>query len=499
MDSSALGTAVKLSGNIIKAVYPAEACADIYAGQVSYRDVTKISGSKITTKRNKPFQTDTGAVTEIEKAANCKVINVSATAGDNWGKKTSLSRGDRVYTYKDDFGKTSYIFIMNECTRADGGYAKCPECGKTVWWEPYSAGVSFAANAEYPKTAHFYVEADLNRNSSVTFGSSNQKTEPMKMVLDLYGNTITRTGTESFDAETGESKGFFASGGVLSVTQGNTLTIINSTKKVGGIVAGEGVQWTGATVLMQSGSDTKAKVDDPATTEVDEKQAQIESLGYDTDKYNEAATLIIKGGIFDASKAVSNYKSANSGVVSVGGNLIVKGGELIGIKSTSTNITANAAAIGTWGGASVTIEGGIVRGCPVEEGDIAGPGGAAISANSSNATIKITGGEIFGSHTSGAEGSAIYNGNAELIITGGTIHGGVLSNAAAPVVVSGKPVITNEFNGGLTPANKVTVGALETGASIFVNTTGVFTTDFETEAAADAVVAAEYFKSESHG
>lgn len=496
MDSGSLAMAAKVSGGIIKSVYTAAAHPDVYAGQVSYRDVTKISGAKITTKRNKPFQTDTGAVTEIEKASNCKVINVSPTAGDNWGKKITLQRGDRVYTYKDNFGKTSYIYVVQECTRSDGGYAKCSECGKTVWWEPFTAGCSVAAGGKIDKNVHYYLDGDLDRNASVTFGGVNQKTETVKFVFDLYGRTITRIGTESFDAETGLSKGFFASGGVLSVTQGNTLTIINSTKKVGGIYAGEGVQWTGATVLMSSGSDTKPKADDPAT-EANETQAQIDSLGYDTAKFDETATLIIKAGIFDASKAISNYKAANSGVVSVGGNLIVKGGELIGIKSTSTNITANAAAIGTWGGSNVTIEGGIVRGCPVEEGDIAGPGGAAISANSSNGVIKITGGEIIGSHTSGAEGSAIYNGNAELIITGGTIRGGVLSNAAAPVVVSGKPVITNEFNGGLTPANKISVGALETGASIQLNTVGIFTTDFETEEAAEAVKVAEYFKSET--
>ena len=383
---------------------------------------------------------------------------------------------------------------MQKCTRSDGGYAKCPECGKTVWWEPFTAGCSVAAGGVIDKNVHYYLDGDLNRNSSVTFGGTNQKTETVKFVFDLYGRTITRIGTETFDAETGESKGFSASGGVLSVSQGNTLTIINTTKKVGGIVAAEGVRWTGAVVLMQSSSDTKPKADDPAT-EANETQAQIDSLGYDTAKFDESATLIIKAGIFDASKAYSTYASANSGVVSVGGNLIVKGGEIIGIKSSSTNIASNAAAIGTWGGSNVTIEGGIVRGCPVEEGDVAGPGGAAISANSSNGVIKITGGEIIGSYTSGAEGSAIYNGNAELIITGGTIRGGILSNAASDIQISGKPVITDEYNGGITPAKgKIAVGTLETGASIYLNTTGVFTTDFETEEAADAVKAANYFK-----
>ena len=494
MDSGSLAMAAKVSGGIIKAVYPAAAATDVYSGQVSYRDVTKISGAKITTKRNKPFQTDTGAITEIEKASNCKVINVSPTAGDNWGKKITLQRGDRVYTYKDNSNKTSYIYVVQECTRSDGGYAKCPECGKTVWWEPFTAGCSVAAGGKIDKTAHFYLDGDLQRDSSVTFGGVNQKTQTIKFVFDLYGRTITRKGTERINAETGLSEGFFASGGVLGVSQGNTLTIINTTKKVGGIYAGEGVQWTGSTVLMSSSSDTAAKADDPAT-EINETQDQIEKLGYDTAKFDERATLIIKAGIFDASKAVSNYKSANSGVVSVGGNLIVKGGELIGIKSTSTNIAANAAAIGTWGGSSVTIEGGIVRGCPVEEGDVAGPGGAAISANSSNGVIKITGGEIIGSHTAGVEGSAIYNANAQLIITGGTIRGGILSNAAAPVQISGKPVITDEFNGGISPVNKIEVGALEAGASIQLNTTGIFTTDFETEDAAEAVKAAEYFKS----
>ena len=498
-DSSALSVAAKVSGGIIKAVYPAEAANEIYAGQVSYRDVTKISGNNITTKRNKPGQTDTGDETEIEKASNCLIVNVSPTAGDNWGKKATLSRGDRVYTYKDNFGKTSIIYIVNECTRADGGYAKCPECGKTVWWEPATAGFSLAGKDYIPDTMHYYLEDDRERDSNVNFSSNyfGQAGKTTKIVLDLYGHTWTRKGTESFDAETGTSLGFRASSQMFAVGSGNTLTIINSTKKMGGLKAGEGVQFYSSGILLSTGSDTAKKTDNASTPDVDEEAQQLESLGYDTANFNEAGTLIIKAGLFDASKAVSTYTGANSGAISNGGNVIIKGGEIIGIKSSSTNITANAAAIGTWGGSSVTIEGGIVRGCPVDEGDVAGPGGAAISANSSKGVIKITGGEIIGSRTSGAEGSAIYNGNAEMFISGGIIRGGVLSNAAAPVVVSGKPVITNEYNGGLSPVNKVTVGELKEGASIYLNTTGIFTTDFETEAAAEAVKTAGYFKSET--
>ena len=74
-DSSAVGIGAKVSNGIIKAVYPAEATEKVYAAGVSYRDVTKISGKAITTKRNKPGQTDTGKITEFEKADNCIGVN----------------------------------------------------------------------------------------------------------------------------------------------------------------------------------------------------------------------------------------------------------------------------------------------------------------------------------------------------------------------------------------------------------------------------------------
>lgn len=474
MDSSAVAIAAKVSGNIIKAVYPAEAAPNVYASQVSYRDVTKISGKNITVKRNKPGQTDTGKTTDIELASGCLIVNLSPTAGDKWGTKDKLQRGDRIFSYKDNYGKTSVIYIMNECLRSDGGYAKCPECGKTVWWEPLLGGWNPVVD-HIPDTAHFYLEKTMDRNTYVNLADADQVTEKKgtKMVLDLYGHTWTRSGTETFDAETGLSKGFFASSDLLRVGNGNTLTVINTSKTQGGMKAGEGVQFSGFGVLLYAQSDNR-----------------------DTTDFNEAGTLIIKSGIYDASKAVSTYKSANSGAITVGGNLIVKGGEIIGIKSTSTESSKNAAAIGTWGYSNVTIEGGIVRGCPVEEGDYTGPSGAAITANSMEGVLKITGGEIIGSTVTGSAGSAIYNTGAELIITGGTIRGGVLSSSASEIQLSGKPVITDEFNGGLTPAGgKINVGELLPGTSIHLNHTGIFTTDFETEDAADAMLATGYFKS----
>ncbi len=408
-----LSFGLKVSGTKIQQMYAASSAPEIWAGLVSYYDVTKISGKTVTVKRNKPGQTDTGETAEFTMASNCKVYmwdqNVTPDAR---GKAAKLQVGDRIFAYKNNEGEASVIYIENECSHAKGGYGYCSHCGKTVWWEPITAGFNPVADC-VPKTAHFYLPADLASNGTTKLADADQldkdgnviaKTD---LVLDLHGHTWTRTGVDEtvkqnvldpegnpvLDADGNPVTESVKTGRrtignpSLTIGNGNSMTIID-TKKGGGFKLEEGAVTTNSSFMVAVSAGSK---------------------------------LTINAGTYDASMATSGYSSANAGCISVGGELVVNGGTFKGINCTSTRSGSNSACIGSWGGTKVTINGGTFTAAK-DGNNYVGSAGAVISVNGD---LTINGGTFTGGRVRN-HGGIIYGGsNTNLVINGGTFTGGV--------------------------------------------------------------------------
>lgn len=437
--------AVKLSGDKIVGVYTATASSEVYeqAGG-AYYDVVKIEGGKIYLKRNRVGQSDTGKETTLELASDYVAYNIDPTTSE-YGKQVKLKKGDRVFGYTNYDAKLAYIYIAYECTREGGNMGYCAHCGQTVHWESVAAGYA-PAKGYVPEVAHYYVPNDYATASGMTFGHANQLDEENKVevtteiVLDLNGKIWTRKGT--VNEEDGKA---YASGGLVSVTNQNTLIITDYSKAgTGAMVIGDGVICRGYTGLLHS-------------------QA--------------GATMIIEKGLFDGSGATCINQQANGGVISVGGTLIVNGGTIKGFKE-NTNANWGGTAIGSWGNTSIVINGGEIVG-----GKATNMGGT-ICANSD---LTITGGKIYGG--TAAVGDNIRFGNGDLVISGGEIDGGIHVSSAKSITLSGKPVIKAGTNYGLKPGNiKLDVSGLKAGASVYVDASGVFTKDLASASAAQALI-----------
>ena len=449
--------AVKLSGDKIVGVYTATASSEVYeqAGG-AYYDVVKIEGGKIYLKRNRVGQSDTGKETTLELASNYVAYNIDPTTSE-YGKQVKLKKGDRVFGYTNYDAKLAYIYIAYECTREGGNMGYCAHCGKTVHWESVAAGYA-PAKGYVPEVAHYYVPNSYETASGMTFGHANQLDEDnnvetkTEFVLDLNGKTWTRKGT--VNEEDGKA---YASGGLVNVTNQNTLIITDYSKAgTGAMVSQNGIVYkSGYTGLAHS---------------------------------QKGATMIIEKGLFDASGAICTNQVANGGAISVGGTLIVNGGTIKGFKE-NTNANWGGCAIGSWGDTSITINGGTIIG-----GKATNMGGT-ISANSD---LTINGGKIYGG--TAAVGDNIRFGNGNLVITGGEIDGGIHISSAKSITLSGKPVVKAGTNYGLKPGKiKMDVSGLKAGASIYVDASGVFTKDLASAADAQALITNGALKAGAEG
>lgn len=424
-----LGFGLRVSGTKIQQMYAASAAPEVWAGLVSYYDVTKISGRTVTVKRNKPGQTDTGKTAEFTMAPNCKVYmwdqNVTPNAR---GKAAKLQVGDRIYAYKNNDGEATIIYIENECTHAKGGYGYCSHCGKTVWWEPITAGFNPVEDC-VPKTAHFYLPADLASSGTTRLADAQQldkdgnviaKTD---MVLDLYGHTWTRMGVDETVKQNvldPEGNPVLDAGGnpvtesvktgrrtvgnpALSVGNGNKLTIID-TKKGGGFKLEEGAVTTGSSFMV------------------------IVSVG---------SKLIVNAGTYDATMAKSDYSGANAGCISVNGELVVNGGTFKGIQCSSTKSGSNSACIGSWSGSSITINGGTFTAAQAGD-EYVGSAGAVISANGN---LTINGGTFTGGRVRNHGGIIYGGGKTNLVINGGTFTGGYAGANGGNICTTGPSTV----------------------------------------------------------
>lgn len=378
VDANALAFGLKLSGDIIQNVYPAGAAKDVkQSASGSYYDVEKIEGNKLYLKRNRPGQTDTGKEVTLTLASNYKVYNLSPGIGDEWGTATKLDLGDRIHAYINDDDKVTYIYIMYECTHEGGGHAYCSHCGKVVWWENMYAGI------QYKTDLHSYVPRDMETANLYNWIATGDNGESFDYVLDLNGRTITRTATNGV-----------GSGGVFRVANGNTLTVLDTTKNPGTI-----------------------RTDLNGITYKD-------SAMYGLMMVAEKSTLVIDGNItVDASTATSTYNKANAGVIAVGGKLVINSGTFYGFKE----MAGNGGLIGGWNGSDTVINGGTFYPGTSKLNTSDKPTGSG-GIVCTNGTLTINGGKFvgYGSGTAGlvANGGLICANGPSLVINGGTFSGG---------------------------------------------------------------------------
>lgn len=440
INTRATGFAVSVKGELITGAYPISSEPNTKAASVSYYDYVKTENGVMTLKRNRIGQTDTGNEMTVTLADNYKAYNFDPASGDDWGKQVKLTKGDRVYAYQNNNNETFMFFIMYDCTLEGGNERYCDHCGKKVHWESLFAGFAPAAGC-VPETAHYYLPKDYATNNIYALGHANLAVDGVytEIVFDLNGKTMTRM-TATGNGTTG----------LVKAAGGATVIVTDLSKgQTGKMVTVDDINFTSGQALLHVESGSK---------------------------------MIIEKGMFDASLAECSYTNAAAGAISVGGELIVNGGTIKGWTSKG-----NGGAIGAWGGSKITVNGGTIIGGTVNT-SIPGTGyGGAIYTNGD---LTINGGTIKGGNAAAGGDNIFFGRDLTLAINGGTIDGGIqVANANAKVILTGKPVVNEGKNYGLN-AGKALIDAtgLKKGASVTVDASGVFTTEFASEAAAQAVL-----------
>ena len=205
--------------------------------------------------------------------------------------------------------------------------------------------------------------------------------------------------------------------------------------------------------------------------------------------------FVLNNGVLDASNVKTTYTGANAGTITIGngkigdtpvyGKATINGGKVLGWKSVG-----NGSTVGMMSKTTLIINGGEIVGNEVScHESIAGTGnGGTITAAG---YLTINGGKIYGGTAEGSgDNIDMSHASATLTITGGEIDGGIASRAHTSITLSGAPVIKEGTNYGLKLGTGKTVDATGlTGGEIYVDASGVFTTDFADEAKATAAAA----------
>lgn len=412
--SQTLAVAAFEKNGIISSAFTFSASTSLHGGSAgSYYDVTKIVGNKVYLTRNRPGQTDTGKTAEIELASNCKIYNISTnkTLEEGWGKADKLQVGDRVQGYVNKDGKVVLLTIVLENLRNDNGYAKCPHCGETVWWERLDSNSGAIAC-----DAHFYVAKDFSTNSAYNFGKAPADGEDSDyhFVLDLNGKTITRSATvsQAKDKETGEPL----------VDEVTGEPIMNRAGSTGFIYVNYG------NFIMDdfSKGKTSKMISDP--------DGITFSGSYTAFGVGANATMVVKYANVDYSTAASSYTTANGGVIAVGGKLTIDGGKFIGMSEHK----GSGSIIGTWGGSELIINGGTFVGGTATRGGLF----------ATNGKVVINGGDFSGGNATTGGGGILYASGAanDVYIKGGKFHdskaytgsGGFIYSAANLYITGGE-------------------------------------------------------------
>ena len=493
---------LKLEGDVVKAVLSANAIKGIYTSGVSYYDVTEINGNTVTLTRMKPGSSNTGDKKTIN-ISSAKIYEVSQYAGENFGKATKLTVGDRVQTYLGEDGETTtYVFVAFHNTHDAGAFSYCEHCGKEVFWEPYTTNVAVAYIKDY--SYHYYLPADCGRKLSTGWGISGSKTG-YDWVLDLNGFTYEATDSYAF-----------------AVRGSSTLTILDTSKAKTGAVTGVGVQ-----VKDAEGNKSKYQSSVPGIFQVLDNGTLNLRGGTYTRTVNREVTNLRRGGvaivnktgtlnIYDGAKLVNNTMDTpldlatdgktevrrapqggalynNGGTINIYGGLIADNGKIHeDFAEFAKTAVGNGGNIFNAAG-TLNIYGGKISGgwCVGNGGNIYVNGGK----------LNIAGGEISnGTSINGANNIIVAaDKKVEVNITGGKITGDFTISKGNTLKISGKPEITMGEKQGLFLAEgvKAQVGEMKDGAKIVLSSTGIFTTDFASEAAADAMLAKKVFTGET--
>ena len=325
--------------------------------------------------------------------------------------------------------------------------ADCDHCGETVIWNEWK-------NTATPASGHYYLTGDVDMERvRVNAGTSDDPERDL--ILDLCGYKWTTGGNRAFWVY-----GYLA---IMDSVGGGEITASGSDMGSGGVIRVAG------TLELYGG--TIRRITD--------------------------TQLVGKGGVL---------------YVTSGGKFVMKGGKLTGGTCVTYTDSSNAVVESQGGSiyaeeATIQIQGGVI------EGGTAAAGGNLYLKDS---VFEMTGGEILGGVSEGNGGNIFSSGATETLITGGSITGGAAGNSGDDFYVYNKQATVSVSNatlgnvrvrsvGSMTLEGKVTVhnlhltegvkiilGQLETGTSIGVTASGVFT---EANENAQAYLNAGYFVS----
>ena len=467
--SKANGAVLKLDGTMVTAVYAANYSIDAYSTVISNWDITKISGKKLTATLSLPVAgTEVGSTKELD-ITGAKIYDLSPNAGDNYGKTTSLKKGDRIRVYIDREGAISYVHVL---VRNASKTAKCPHCNKTVTWNALTAASGIGNGVG---TAHYYIYEDMEVGGR--FMNIASADGGLDVILDLNGKTVTHVGNTDR---------------MIMVAYKNNLTILDTSAEKTGVLQSYG--WPGNGNIMQLSYGSKFTLLSGTLKHINEEGRVSVNQGgvifsysdgdYDRNVINIKGGQIIGGVVTHntagktATGVIHAYKTDITmtdgaivgGTADRGGNLnlastttfTMKGGELVGgtARDLGGNIFANT-------GTKVTIEGGKISGG---------------NANNGGGNIYAYGAEVLVMNSSVTEGTGNSNGqniylstSATLYMNNATVSGGVYAANECAVMVAGDTKVTSELSGvRLAKGATMLVDALAETASIAVYADGEF-------------------------
>ena len=466
------GAVLKLDGNNVTAVYASNYSIDAYSTVVSNWDVSKISGKKITVKLSLPASgAEVGDTKEVD-ITGAKIYNLTPDAGDNFGKTTTLKKGDRIKVYIDRSGNVSYVHVlMHNASKT----AKCPHCNKTVVWNALTAASGIGNGAG---TAHYYIYEDMEVGDR--FININTTTGGLDVILDLNGKTVTHsddinrmmmvvyknslTILDTSKEQTGvlQSYGWVGNGNILQLTYGGKFTLLSGTLRH--------LNAEGKVSVNQGGVIFSTSTAEYGRNTLEIKGGKIEG-GVVTHNSGGTATGAIHANLTDITMTGGTIiggtadRGANLNLAS-SSTFTMKGGELIGgtARDVGGNIFAN-------NGTKVTIEGGKIFGG---------------SANNGGGNIYAYGAEVIVMDSSVTEGTGNTNGQniyltngtttaATMYLKDATVSGGVFAGNECAVMVAGDTKVTSELSGvRLAKGATMLVDQLAETASIAVYADGEF-------------------------
>lgn len=176
-----MGLSVSADGVITK-FYGVGAVSGCQGGtkSMSWVDVTAVSGSSFTAKKNQAGHEDDGKVFSTTMAPGCKVYNVSTVFASFRGEATTVRKGDRVHVLHNKQGQATYVFVVEREKQLEEKNV-CP-CQQAVTWLPWD-GTTALESGKY-----YYLTQD------VTAPDGGFTLDSITVSLRLDGHTISSKG-----------------------------------------------------------------------------------------------------------------------------------------------------------------------------------------------------------------------------------------------------------------------------------------------------------------